>query len=138
MTVAICMQVQPRSSCVSSTQKADPQTFEGFSSALNVKTGALLDNLEFRQTPHFYSTMIVSENYRKEIHGRLREALVWMKKKGFSHPKLEGRQVNIQAEYFSKHLLACVNYSCTLERETVMHACMRVKAFKNYLSFQCS
>ena len=123
MTVAICMQVQPRSSCVSSTQKADPQTFKGFLSALNVKTGALLDNLEFRQTPQIYSTMIVSENYRKEIHGRLREALVWMKKKGFTHPKLEGRQVNRQS-IFSKHLIACVNYSCTLERETtVMHVC---------------
>ena len=85
------MQVQPSSVCVSSTQKADPPTIEGCLSASNVKTGSLLDNLEFRQTPQVYSTMVVSEHYRKEIHDRLREALVWMKKKGFSHPKLEGR-----------------------------------------------
>lgn len=59
----------------------------------DVKTGSQLDGLEFKQTCQVYSNMFVSRYYRNEIHERLREGLIWMKKKGFPHPKLEGRQV---------------------------------------------
>ena len=56
---------------------------------------SLLDRVDEQETTHVYSTVQINGNYTKDIHEQLRAGLVWMHKKGFPHPKLEGRQVKI-------------------------------------------
>ena len=58
-----------------------------------VNTGSLLEKMEYQETSQLYSVVQVHRSYRKDIHEQLRQGLIWMHKRGFPQPKLDGRQV---------------------------------------------